>query len=129
MIVEGLENLANTIPSAATSPSVTALSKAFIRTLILCTKPEGYIALCRAIVNAPLTAEMGLESVKCPLLVLVRQDDKTAPVEMGRRIGDAYGTEKGSKEVKSLESVGHWYCVEKPEVIGMEVLRFLEGLV
>lgn len=129
MDIEGLEKLADTIPSAATSPSAKPLSRAFVRTLILGTKPEAYIALCRAIMTAPSTAEMGLKKVKCPLLVLVGEDDKTAPLSMGESICKAYGTEMGKKEVRTLEGIGHWYCVEKPEVIGGEILRFLEGLV
>ncbi|KAJ4245010.1 hypothetical protein NW762_014216 [Fusarium torreyae] len=80
---DGMEPMAKTIPFAATGSKSTLTQKAFIRALLLSQKPEGYIALCQAIAKADLPS---YSSIKCPLLILAGEEDKTSPVPDAKKI-------------------------------------------
>ncbi|KAH6673353.1 3-oxoadipate enol-lactone hydrolase-like protein [Halenospora varia] len=121
----GLESLANTIPTAATGSRSTSLHHAFIRSLILGTSPEGYISLCTVIANAK---EPNYSSINVPLLLLAGEDDKTSPLESSKKIFESYGTDVGKKRLDVLKGVGHWHSVEAPEEVGRLTGEFLEGL-
>ncbi|KAH7384994.1 3-oxoadipate enol-lactone hydrolase-like protein [Cadophora sp. MPI-SDFR-AT-0126] len=117
---DGLEPLANTIPTSATGSKSTSLHHAFIRSLILGTSPEGYISLCNAISDA---TKPDYNTIKLPLLVLAGADDNTAPLAMAKTIANAYKTKDEEKKVQVLKGVGHWHCVEAPE----EVAKYIGG--
>ncbi|KAL5316888.1 hypothetical protein ACEPPN_015940 [Leptodophora sp. 'Broadleaf-Isolate-01'] len=119
---DGLEPLANTIPTGATGSKSTALHHAFIRSLILGTSPEGYISLCNAIANA---TKPNYGSIEVPLLILAGEDDKTAPLAASEAIAREYGTKDGEKKVEVLKGVGHWHCVEASEEVARLVGGFL----
>ncbi|PBP17160.1 alpha/beta hydrolase, partial [Diplocarpon rosae] len=119
---DGLEPLANTIPSSATGRRSTPLQHAFVRSLILGTSPGGYISLCNAIAKA---TRPRYESIDVPLLILAGEDDKTAPLDSSEAIASSYGTGDGEKRVQVLKGVGHWHCVEAAEEIATEVDSFL----
>jgi pimeloyl-ACP methyl ester carboxylesterase len=72
-----LEGLANAIPDAATGSASTPTQRAFIRTLILSQTTKGYISLCRLIAGAQAPP---YEEIKCPLLVIAGEEDKTSPL-------------------------------------------------
>lgn len=78
-----MEPMAKTIPFAATGSKATLTHKAFIRTLLLSQKPDGYNALCQAIAKAELPVYSNL---KCPVLVLAGEEDKTSPVPDAHKI-------------------------------------------
>ncbi|VTO92784.1 unnamed protein product [Fusarium graminearum] len=80
---DGMEPMAKTIPFAATGSKATLTHKAFIRTLLLSQKPDGYNALCQAIAKAELPVYSNL---KCPVLVLAGEEDKTSPVPHAHKI-------------------------------------------
>ncbi|KAK2693458.1 hypothetical protein QWA68_007046 [Fusarium oxysporum] len=80
---EGMEPMAKTIPFAATGSKAILTQKAFIRALLLSQKPEGYIALCRAIAQAELPP---YANIKCPVLVLSGEEDKTSPIPDAQKI-------------------------------------------
>ncbi|CAF3504127.1 unnamed protein product [Fusarium graminearum] len=80
---DGMEPMAKTIPFAATGSKATLTHKAFIRTLLLSQKPDGYNALCQAIAKAELPVYSNL---KCPVLVLAGEEDKTSPVPDAHKI-------------------------------------------
>ncbi|KAJ4130415.1 hypothetical protein NW765_016602 [Fusarium oxysporum] len=80
---EGMEPMAKTIPFAATGSKATLTQKAFIRALLLSQEPEGYIALCRAIAQAELPP---YANIKCPVLVLSGEEDKTSPIPDAQKI-------------------------------------------
>lgn len=82
-MVDGMEPMAKTIPSTATGSKATFTQKAFIRALLLSQKSEGYIALCQAIAKAELPS---YSSIRCPLLILSGEEDKTSPVPDARKI-------------------------------------------
>lgn len=123
--IDGLEPLANTIPTGATGTSSTPLHHAFIRSLILGTSPEGYTSLCNAIANA---TKPKYENIDVPLLILAGEDDKTAPVEASRAIANSYATKESEKKVEVLKGVGHWHSVEASEEVAREIKSFLGKL-
>lgn len=82
-----MDGLADIIPKAATASTATALSRAFIRTLLLAQSPEGYIANCRAIINASVPA---YDKIKSPLLLVAGAEDMVCPIELSQKIHDRY---------------------------------------
>lgn len=72
-----MEAMAKTIPFAATGSKANSTQKAFIRTLLLSQKTEGYIALCNAIAKAERPSYANAHS---PLLIVAGEEDKTSPV-------------------------------------------------
>ncbi|CZR66716.1 related to alpha/beta hydrolase [Phialocephala subalpina] len=127
----GLEALADSIPSAATGSASTPLHHAFIRSLILGTSERGYIALCSLIANAQ---KPDYASVSVPLLILAGEDDKTSPLAGCEGILRAYGepaASEGGREDKRLvvlKGVGHWHCVEDSEGVVRHLKGFLESV-
>jgi pimeloyl-ACP methyl ester carboxylesterase len=121
----GLEILANTIPKGATGSKSGPIHHAFIRSLILGTRPEGYISLCSSISKA---RKPNYSAVKAPLLLLAGGDDKTAPLASSQAILEAYGTESQKKTLEILDGVGHWHCVEAPEEVSRFILAFIKSI-
>ena len=118
-----MEPMANTIPYQATGSGTSALTKSFIRELILGQNPEGYAALCRAIAAAPV---IDYSAVRAPFLLIAGEEDKSAPLEGCRVIFDGVASEKKSLGV--LQKGGHWHCVEAPEAVGGLIARFVGGV-
>ncbi|RDW91963.1 hypothetical protein BP5796_01357 [Coleophoma crateriformis] len=120
---DGLEALAETVPTSATGSASTALHHAFIRALILGTSPEGYASLCKVIATA---APPDYQSIKVPLLILAGANDKTAPLAGSQAILDSYGTPESEKQIEILQGVGHWHCIENPDMVKVHLSRFLK---
>ncbi len=123
--IDGLETLANTIPTAATGSKSNSLQHAFIRSLILSTPPEGYISLCSVIANAQGPE---YEKIMVPLLIIAGEEDKTAPKEQSKRILENYGTEGRRKRIEVLMGVGHWHCLERGDEVARLVGDFIGSL-
>lgn len=117
--------MANTIPNAATGPRTTPLQKAFIREMLLSQDPSGYIANCRAIEHATAPNYAG---VKCPVLIVAGDVDKSAPLSGCEYILGQLGSDPDRKRLEVLKGVGHWHCVEAPEEVGPLVCEFARGL-
>lgn len=118
--------MANTIPHRAVGPSTTPLQKAFIREMLLSQDPRGYIANCRAIEHA---TPPGYAKVKCPILIIAGDEDKSAPLEGCKLIlGELKGVPEGKKKLEVLKGVGHWHCVERAEEVEGLVGGWCEGL-
>lgn len=77
-LVDGMESLADLIPSAATGSRANPLQKSFIRALLLSQDPDGYASLCRVIANAE---EPSYELITTPLLVIAGGEDKVVTVD------------------------------------------------
>ncbi|KAM5359828.1 hypothetical protein ACJZ2D_014170 [Fusarium nematophilum] len=117
-----MEVLAESIPTAATGSKSTPTQHAFIRALLLSQPPQGYISLCRTIVDArpPAYAE-----IKAPLLVLAGSDDKTSPLENCQKIIDSWG---GQTRLEVLDGVGHWHCIEAADDVASGINQFANTL-
>lgn len=109
------------VPSTATNPNSTALQKSFIREMILASSKEGYIANCKAIKEAPVPK---YADVECPILILAGEYDKSAPVEGCKYIHEQLVNVK-EKELKVLDNVGHWFCVEDPAKVGKNIQEWV----
>ena len=118
-----MEPLANTIPTSATNSKSTPLQKSIIRELILNQDPKSYASHCQVIVDAK---EPDLQSVTIPALILAGDEDKSAPLEGCQYIHDHLGSKQ--KELKVMDGVGHWHCVEAGDRVGKEIKEFCEGL-
>lgn len=86
---DGLEPLANSIPTSATGTKSEPLQHAFIRSLILGTSNEGYISLCTVIAEA---TKLDYKSINVPLLIIAGSDDRTASLASSEEILEEYGT-------------------------------------
>lgn len=115
--------MANTIPYRATGSNATSLHKAFIREMILAQDPRGYIANCKAIEQATPPDYAG---VKCPVLIIAGDEDKSAPLEGCKFILGELATEK--KQLEVLKGIGHWHCVEATDEVAKLVGGFCHGL-
>ncbi|KFH44093.1 hypothetical protein ACRE_051340 [Hapsidospora chrysogenum ATCC 11550] len=125
---DGLEILADTIPTAATGSKSTPVHHAFIHALILSSTPKGYISLCCTIANA---SPPNYGQLRCPLVIIAGSDDKTSAMAGCQHIVDraspvnilsSWGNNEFDPYIETLDGVGHWHCIEAPE----EVLNVIE---
>lgn len=119
----GMDPMADTIPGAATGSAASPVARAFIRELLLAQDPAGYISNCRVIANAERPA---YEDIAVPLLLLAGEEDKSAPLDRCRQMFEEVGTEE--KRLEVLPGVGHWHCIEAPEVVGRKILDFYQDI-
>jgi pimeloyl-ACP methyl ester carboxylesterase len=120
---EGMEPIADTVPVAATSTQASALTRAFVRELILGSDPKAYASHCQAIVDAQ---EPDFAAVQAPVCILAGDEDKSAPLEGCKYILEHVGSSK--KELKVLDACGHWHCVEHPDRVAKETESFCASL-
>jgi esterase/lipase len=90
-----------------------------IRELILGQDPKSYASHCRAIVDMK---DPGFGSIKAPVLILAGDEDKSAPLDGCQYIYDHLGSQH--KELKVMQGVGHWHCVEAGEDVGKAISAF-----
>lgn len=117
---EGMEAMANTVPYAAIGSGAGPLASAFIRELLLGQGTAGYLSNCRVIANAQRPK---FEDIKCPVLLLAGQEDKSAPLDGCKKMFGEMSSEK--KYLEILDGVGHWHCIEAPVVVGEQIVKFL----
>ena len=120
---DGMEPIADTVPTAATSTQSSALTRGFIRELILGSDPKAYASHCQAIVDAQ---EPDFAAVQVPVRILAGDEDKSAPLDGCKYILEHVGTSK--KELKILDACRHWHCVEHPDRIAQELETFCTSL-
>lgn len=116
---EGMEAMANTIPNAAVGSKASPLVKAMIRELLLGQPPAGYISNCKVIANAQRPA---YENIKIPILLIAGEEDKSAPLDAAKKMFAETGTEE--KKMVVLEGIGHWQCLEAPELVAKHIVDF-----
>ena len=90
-----------------------------VRAMIRATKPAGFIGCCHAIAALDLTDR--LHAINVPTLVIVGEDDPSAPVAAARTIHERI---KGS-ELAILKSASHLSSAEQPEAFNRAVTTFL----
>jgi len=119
----GMETMADVVPFSALGSKAQNVHKAFVRELILGMDPTAYCSLCRIIAGAsehmPRYAD-----VKCPVLIIAGEDDKSAPMSGCEKIQGAL-VNSSKKELKVMEGVGHWQCIEAPEDTAALISEFL----
>ena len=85
------------------------------------TKPAGYIGCCRAIPKINVTDQLG--AIRCPVQVIVGEQDVGTPVAMSRAIQDAI---PGSG-LDVLASASHLSNLEQPAAFNKALLEFVRG--
>ncbi|KAK4891466.1 hypothetical protein LTR27_009961 [Elasticomyces elasticus] len=118
VLQDGMEALANTVPTTATAAASTPLQRALIRELILNQDPKSYASHCKAIIDMKEPSG-GFEVVKVPALILAGEEGKSAPLEGCRYIYDHLGTD--DRELSVMGGVGHWHCTEAGEQVAKEI--------
>ncbi|KAH3375034.1 hypothetical protein KXW99_006568 [Aspergillus fumigatus] len=117
----GMEAMANTVPNAATGSQASPLAKAFIRELLLGQNPNGYATLCQAIAKAPA---IDYSRITVPFLLIAGEEDKSASLEGCKYIFDRVSSK--TKKMEVLPKVGHWHCIEAPDLVGGMIAGFIE---
>lgn len=105
--------------TAATGSKSTPLQHAFIRTLLMSQRPQGYVSLCRVVASATPPV---YESIKIPVLIIASNEDKSAPLEGCKEIFRRIGAEE--KRMTVLQDVGHWHCIEAPDQVAGKIMEF-----
>lgn len=112
--------LADAISSGpALSSHATPLQRAFVRDLISQQTAEGYISMCKVIVDSK---PADYNKITQPVLLICGADDSTAPYK-----GCVDQIETGLSNVKCeiLKNVGHWHCIEATDEVGLLISSFL----
>jgi len=122
---DGMEPMANTVPYTAVGSQAQPIHHAFIREVLLAQDPAGYISMCRVLANA-WRSPPDYAKVRCPILIVAGEEDKSAPVAMSERIMEELGTEE--KRLVVLEKCGHWMCTEQGDATAEKILEFLKAV-
>ena len=88
--------------------------------MIRSTSPKGYIGCCHAIPTIDLTAR--LHELRCPVQVIVGEQDVGTPVAMAREIHAAIA----DSELVVIPAASHLSNVEQPELFTRALLDFLD---
>ncbi|MGD9868482.1 MAG: alpha/beta fold hydrolase [Hyphomicrobiales bacterium] len=86
------------------------------------TGPRAYVIHQRAIMARP-DSRPTLETITCPALVIVGEDDKLTPPEHAREMADGI---QGAKLV-SIPRCGHMATMEKPAEVNAALLAWLDA--
>jgi 3-oxoadipate enol-lactonase len=84
------------------------------------TKPSGYIGCCKAIPKIDVTDR--ISAIKCPVQIIVGDQDVGTPVAMSRAIHDAI---PGS-ELVVIPSASHLSNLEQPAAFNKAIVGFLD---
>lgn len=117
----GMEPMADTIPTMATGSRSVSVHHAFIRALLLSQNPEGYVSLCNAIISA---TQPDYSAIKCPVLVVSGEEDKTASLDDSKEIITRLGTDPKRVQLEILKGVGHWHCIEAADEVAALLAKF-----
>jgi pimeloyl-ACP methyl ester carboxylesterase len=113
---DGQAQVANAVASSAVSKKCAAENPgavAFIRHLVLNTKPQAYAKACIAITTSP---KIEGKNMKCDFAIIGGQEDYLS----GPEVVKAWAGEipRGRGEAIVIKDVGHWGAVEAPHEIG-----------
>lgn len=120
---QGMSAMADTIPFSAPGQKASPLVRAFIRELLLGQTVPGYLSHCRVICGSerPL-----YESMTAPVLLIAGYEDRSASLEMCQKMFLEIGSKFKTMEV--LEGVGHWHCLEAPDLVTEKIVDFLKTM-
>ncbi|CAK7221602.1 hypothetical protein SCUCBS95973_004554 [Sporothrix curviconia] len=121
----GMEPMADSIPTGATGSKSTPTHHAFIRALLLSQTPRGYIGLCRAIAGAQ---PIDYSKARCPALIIAGEEDKVVHVAGLEKIKDSWGAGSSGVSMEVLQGVGHWHCIEAGDKVGPLLVDFARQL-
>ncbi|CAF9905143.1 MAG: hypothetical protein HETSPECPRED_004891 [Heterodermia speciosa] len=121
---KGMEAMADTIPTGATGSKSTSLQHAFIRQLLLAQNPKGYQSMCKVVGTAKVPDYAAIQVAN---LIIAGDEDKSAPLagcqEIHKRIGSHH------KQFEVVQQMGHWHCIEAPDIMIKYIGKFVNDLV
>jgi len=93
-----------------------------VAAMIRATPPAGYAGCCHAIPKIDVTAR--LKEIKCPIQVIVGEQDAGTPVAMSREIQAA----APGSELVIIPNASHLSNLEQPEAFNRALLGFLSSV-
>jgi 3-oxoadipate enol-lactonase len=90
---------------------------AFVRESLMAQNPEGYARNCEALADARSADH---SSIRCPVLLITGEEDRTAPVVVARGLASALP----SADLQLLPGCGHWATVERPKQVNYAMSLF-----
>jgi len=121
---EGLKGIAEAIVANGIADDVRAhqpSAMAFVRESIMAQSPEGYALNCEALADA---VAVDLGSVRCPVLLVTGDSDKTAPVATARALASALS----EVELVIVPGCGHWATIERANHANYSLTKFHANL-
>jgi pimeloyl-ACP methyl ester carboxylesterase len=117
---EGMRGIADVVAAGGTSADTKInqpTAVAFARESLMAQDPEGYARNCEALADA---VAADLSAIRCPVLLLTGDEDRTAPVAVARALASAI---QGA-ELQILSGCGHWAPVERPKQVNYAMSLF-----
>jgi 3-oxoadipate enol-lactonase len=117
---EGMIAIADAIVAAGTSDDTKVnhpAAAAFVRESIMSQPAEGYARNCEVL--AELT-RADLSQLRCPVLLLTGDQDRTAPPDVGAVLAGAIS----GAELRILDGCGHWATIERAKQVNYAMSLF-----
>jgi pimeloyl-ACP methyl ester carboxylesterase len=117
---EGMRGIADAIAAAGTSADTKVhqpTAVAFVRESLMAQNAEGYARNCEALADA---VAADLAAIRCPVLLITGDEDRTGPVAVARALASAI---EGA-ELQILAGCGHWAPVERPKQVNYAMSLF-----
>ena len=121
---DGMRKIADAVSAAGTAADIKInqpTAVAFARESLMAQNPEGYARNCEALSNA-VSADLG--AIRCPTLLITGEEDRTAPVAVGRALASAIP----NAELQLLPGCGHWAPIERPKQVNYAMSLFTARL-
>jgi 3-oxoadipate enol-lactonase len=121
---EGMRGIADAIVAAGTADDTKVnqpAAAAFVRESLMAQPAEGYARSCEAL--AELKAA-DLSRIRCRVIVLNGDQDRTSPPEVGRALGSALA----DAHVQILPGCGHWATIERAKQVNYALTLFYARL-
>lgn len=118
-----MTQIANTVSAGAVSKLVAATNPtavAFIRHLVMSTKPDAYAAACLALADSP---ELAGKDIQGEFAIIAGEEDYLAGPEVVKKWAAEIPDGKGSCTI--LKDVGHWGAIENPVAVADALMQYL----
>ena len=119
---EGMFAVADTVLAGALSAGTREANPALtgmVREMLLSNCPKCYAGHCRALINGSAKADQA--SIKCPVLLIVGDQDPVTPLSLQRQIAQAIPHAK----IRIVPNTAHLTMLECPAAFNQAVLEFL----
>jgi 3-oxoadipate enol-lactonase len=117
----GMQAIADAVAAAGTAADVKVnqpTAVAFVRESLMAQNPEGYARNCEALADARAADH---SSIRCPVLLITGEEDRSAPVAVARTLASAID----DAELELLPGCGHWATIERPKQVNYLMSLFI----
>jgi 3-oxoadipate enol-lactonase len=122
---EGMIAIADQVLAGALSPATREANPALagmVREMLLSNDVACYAGHCHALLNG--SAKPDQANIKCPMLILVGDQDGVTPLSNARAIAAAVSTAK----IRIVPATAHLTMMERPELFNAALVEFLSSL-